>query len=152
MSNENLNQIKKEYLTQDNRYTAYPIFVTVQELHCIGVIADGYSVSCPYGDGETKTKYTYDGLESSYDSKEECFEAMQEELGISESDDEKDKIEELNLSYIWIDRQWFLTVKGAEEYINSNKHNLGKTRTFVHHFDRRNFEMRELLELINFKK
>ena len=50
-----LDELKKEYVSQDNRSTAYPIYVTVQELFCVGVIADGYSARCPYGDDETVT-------------------------------------------------------------------------------------------------
>lgn len=34
-----LEALRKEYATQDNRATAYPIYITVQELVCIGIIA-----------------------------------------------------------------------------------------------------------------
>lgn len=116
--------LRKRYADQDNRMTAYPIFVTVQEKFCIGVMADGYSVNCPYGDGENRTeKYP---------------------------DDED--LPEVNTGYIWVDREWFLTIKGAEDYMRRNAHNHGKLRTYVHHFERRNFEMRELLEHFGFKR
>lgn len=151
MDEERIKEIRKEYLTQDNRATAYPIFVTVQEQVCIGVIRDGYSVYCPYGDGTNKLVYTHDYIEGEYDSKEELIEQIREDYE-DEAEDQIDEIDEHKLGYIWIDREWFLTIKGAEEYIKANKHNLGKTRTYVHHFHRRNFEMRELLEAINFTK
>jgi len=35
--------------------------------------------------------------------------------------------------------------------MKANAHNHGKLRTYVHWFERRNFEMRELLEEIGFK-
>ena len=121
-----IEELKKEYETQNNRMTSFPIFVTVQERFSVGVMADGYSVNCPYGDGETvKEKYP--------------------------SDDEDESTPEINVGYIWVDREWFLTIKGAEEYMKANAHNHGELRTYVHHFERRNFEMRELLKEIGFK-
>ena len=145
-----LKELKEEYETQDNRSTAYPIFVTVQERHCVGVLEENHSVSCPYGDGKTKYVYTHEDLDEDYDSEEECFKALKEWVGDTESYDRSD-IKEQCLGYIWVDKEWFLTVKGAEEYINCDKHNLGETRSYVHYFNRRNFEMRKLLEDINFK-
>ena len=117
-----LEELKKEYETQDNRATAYPIYVTIQELVCIGVMADGYGVNCPYGDGETRT----------------------EKIGEEDS-------ETALMGYIWVDREFFLTIKGAEEYMKANAHNHGKLRTYVHHFERRNFEMVGLLKELGFK-
>jgi hypothetical protein len=67
----NLEEFKKEYETQDNRGTAYPLYVMVQELVCIGVMADGYSVNCPYGDGENKTEYKHPALEGAFDTEAE---------------------------------------------------------------------------------
>ena len=70
-----LEELKKEYATQDNRGTAYPIYVTVQELRCVGVMADGYSASCPYGDGVTKTEYVIN-----YESDPEIIKLGEEDL------------------------------------------------------------------------
>lgn len=148
----NIDELKKEYATQDNSATAFPIYVTVQELYCVGVMQDGYSVNCPYGDGETITKYRLrdgDCDAPEFDSEEELTNYYKE------NDDERkvdyNDIEEYQLGYIWIDVEFFLTIKGAEEYMRANKHNHGKLRTYVHHFERRNFEMRELLEELGFK-
>ena len=47
--------------------------------------------------------------------------------------------------------EFFLTIRGAEEFIKADKHNHGKLRTYVKHFNRRNYEMRNLLEEIGFK-
>jgi len=49
-----IEKLKKEYLAQDNRATAYPIYVQIQEQICIGVMADGYSPMCPFDYGEKK--------------------------------------------------------------------------------------------------
>ena len=147
----NLEKLKQEYATQDNRATAYPIYVTVQELVCIGVIADDYSVDCPYGDGETKIKYRHPALEGEYNSAHELREALSEEFEGDELEAKIQEEEKLNVGYIWHPVEFFLTIKGAKEYMRANAHNHGKLRTYVHHFERRNFEMRELLEMIGFK-
>ena len=144
-----LEELKKEYATQDNRGTAYPIYVTVQELVCIGVMDSDYSVNCPYGDGENKIVYKTDFMEGSFDTKQELSEAHREETG---EEIDLNEIEELNCGYIWTDREFFLTIKGAEEYMKANAHNHGKLRTYVKHFERRNFEMRGLLDELGFKQ
>ena len=151
----NLEELKKEYAEQDNRSTAYPIYVTVQELRFVGVMADDYSASCPYGDGITKIEYVIndDSDPDSFDSLEEAKESLKEEY----EGDEKglkeaiERIKEINCGYVWHPVEFFLTIKGAEEYMKANKHNHGKLRTYVHWFERRNFEMRGLLEELGFK-
>ncbi len=146
-----IKKLKIEYKEQNNRCTAYPIFVTVQEKICIGVMDENCSVLCPYGDGINEYSYSHEDLEEDYDDIDDCFKALQNEIGSHEAESERLNIKENNMGYIWKDVEWFLTVKGAKEYINLNRHNLGKTRTYVHHFSRRNFEMRELLKDIGFK-
>jgi hypothetical protein len=146
-----LKELKEEYETQDNCATAYPIFVTVQEKHCIGVLEENHSTVCPYGDGDTEIKYTHEDLEHDYDTEEDCFKELQNAIGPHEAEYEKDNIIEQNLGYIWVDREWFLTLKAAKQFMKNNSHHLGTSRTYTHHFNRRNFEMRELLENINFK-
>lgn len=152
-----IEELKTEYATQDNRATAYPIYVTIQEQVSIGVIADGYSVSCPYGDGETKLKYKHADYEDEYDNEEELLDLIWEDCEDEYCDKyeylnkKKKEIEEINIGYIWHPVEFFLTIKGAEEYMKSNAHNHGKLRTYIHHFERRNFEMRKLLESMQFK-
>ena len=116
----NLEEIKKEYAEQDNGSTAYPIYVQVQEKHCVGVIKEGYSPICPFGDAETDIETNDDG-------------------------------DELTVGYIWMPVEFFLTIKGAEEYMKANKHNHGELRTYVSHFERRNYEMNNLLNELDFK-
>jgi hypothetical protein len=145
---EYLKVLKKEYESQDNRSTAYPIYVSVQELICIGVMRDGYSSICPYGDGGTRTEYSYEDYEGTFNSIEKIKEAI-EFAGEDVSTFDDDLVEEFEVGYIWHPVEFFLTIKGAEEYMVANQHNHGKLRTYVHHFERRNYEMRELLEAIN---
>ena len=147
-----LKKLKQEYSNQGNRMTAYPIYVMVQELVCIGVMADGYTVNCPYGDGVTKTEYKHNALEESYETEHDISEAISEYYAdLNEAEKEFKNIEEINVGYIWHPVEFFLTIKGAEEYMKANKHNHGKLRTYVDHFERRNFEMRGLLEETGFK-
>ncbi|MBW1812099.1 MAG: hypothetical protein JRJ39_00125 [Deltaproteobacteria bacterium] len=148
----NLAELKKEYAAQDNRATAYPIYVQVQELVCIGVMQEGYSVLCPFGDGETKKEYRHPDLEGAYDDKAELVRNFKEYFDTKEMITKQlDEIEELTVGYIWHPVEFFLTIKGAEKYMRANKHNHGKLRTYVSHFERRNFEMRGLLKEIGFK-
>ena len=150
-----INDLRTDYAAQDNRMTAYPIYVTVQELVCIGVMADGYSVNCPYGDGETKIEYQInaDGDPDLYNSLEDAKESLKEQYDDDEEGFKKaiDDIRELNVGYIWTPVEFFLTIKGAEQYMRANAHNHGKLRTYVHHFERRNFEMRTFLKMLDFK-
>ncbi len=149
-----LNELREEYGSQDNRATAYPIYVSVQEQVSIGVIADGYSVNCPYGDGEKRTKYTHSELEDTYDSVDDILECFDPDMEYSEEDLEiiKDDIRVIEIGYIWHPVEFFLTIKGAEQYMKSSAHRHGKLRIYVHHFDRRNFEMRDLLNHLEFKE
>ena len=146
-----LEKLKNEYLTQDNRFTAYPIFVTVQELVCVGVLADGYSVNCLYGDGETRTEYVLPEDSDLYFHSEEELEEYLKDEG-EEAGYKKEDFDEAVVGYIWHPVEFFLTVKGANEYIAANQHNHGKLRTYIHHFESRNYEMRSLLKSIGFER
>ncbi len=148
----NLEKLKQEYATQDNRCTAFPIYVQVQELVFVGVIADEYSVSSQCG-GETKVEYKHEDYDEPFSSEEEAKKQIQEDCdGDTGRILEKiADIEEINCGYMWDPVEFFLTIKGAEEYMRRNKHNHGKLRTYVSHFHRRNFEMREFLDATGFK-
>jgi len=147
----NIEELKKEYAGQDNRGTSFPLYVVVQELFCIGVMADGYSVNCPYGDGKTVTRFRpEDGDSESPDGDSE--EEVRKEMKSQGWENWKTaELMEYQLGYIWIDREIFLTVKGAEEYMKANKHNHGELRTYIKWFEHRNFEMRGLLEELGFE-
>jgi len=146
-----LQKLKEEYATQDNRGTAYPFYVQVQELRFVGVIADGYSASCPFGDDETKEEFKHPDYEGAYDSEQELLDQMLEENGQEYANNECSNIEVINCGYVWHPVEFFLTIKGAEKYMNANKHNHGKLRTYIAWFERRNYEMRGLLEELGFK-
>ena len=144
--------LREEYKTQDNRITAYPILVLVQEQSCIGVMAEGYSVNCPYGDGETRTQYKHQDLEGCYESRDEIIAALGEyELESIELKIAIKQIEEINVGYIWHTVECFLTIKAAERYIQANAHNLYNPRTYVTHISYRNYEMTKLFEEVGLK-
>ena len=126
-----MNKTKREYEQQDNRATAYPIYVVVQELKAVGVFADGYE---PCGE-DSRIEYRH--------SCDNCDKYCEEELEHCEND--------VRMGYMWFDVEFFLTIKRAEEYMKANAHNHGELRTYVKHFERRNFEMRNLLKSIGFK-
>lgn len=148
-----LEELKEEYKKQDNRGTAYPFYVQVQELICVGVMHD----CCPdVRQGETRIEFRHPDLDYGYcsedkqalidaireychDEPRETFEQMVEE------------IEEYTIGYIWYPVEFFLTIKGAEQYMKDNKHNHGKLRTYISYFERRNYEMRDLLENLGFE-
>ena len=148
---EFIKKLRKEYETQDSRITAYPILVLVQEQTCIGVMADGYGVSCPYGDGETRIEYKHEALEETYKNKQEAIEALKEMVEPVVVKGAIDNLEEINVGYIWHTVECFLTVKAAERYIQGNAHNLYNPRTYVTHISYRNYEMTKLFEEIGLK-
>jgi hypothetical protein len=151
----NLEELKKEYANQGTRHTAYPIYVAVQRRMCVGRIADGCSVVCPNGGGETVIEYYWKGNgDPVVDANlSVVFEAIKNyyDDDLDSIKNEFDKVEEINSGYIWTDVEIFLTVKGAEEYMEANAHNLGECRTYVKWFETRNYEMRGLLKEIGFK-
>lgn len=146
----NFKEIKDDYYKQDNRGTAFPFYVSVQEKHCVGVMADGYGVNCPYGDGEEEIEWKHEDLEGTYESKEKVMECLEEEGHPTEALQEH-KFEEINVGYIWVEVQFFLTIQGAEQYMKANAHNHGKLRTYVKWIENRNFEMRTVMEHLELK-
>lgn len=137
MDLEFLKKLKDEYETQDNRCTSYPIYVAVQELKCIGVAADGYS----YGDdSEVIEEFP------------ECDTCDSWVGDCAEDQEKKCVLDKIPMLYLWTTVEFFLTLKGAEEYMKTNAHNHGKLRTYVKWFETRNFEMRSLLKAIDIEK
>jgi len=59
----NIKELANEYITQDNCFTAHPIYVMVQEMVCIGVIDYDYDVICSYGDGKVEYETNDNGDE-----------------------------------------------------------------------------------------
>lgn len=133
----NIEELKKEYAEQDNRGTAYPIYVTVQELVPVVVPHPDYS-AC----GDTEVEYDKPNCDVCDCETEDCNQDM---------DREKCHAEKVPMVYVWQDVEIFLTIKGAEEYIKLNKHNLNKPRTYVKWISHKNKEMRDFLEQVGFK-
>ena len=144
-----IEKMQNKYATQDNRGTAFPIYVTVQELQFACIFDNSYGHN---REGEIKFHYNYEDSDCDwFDSKDDCAKHV-EEAGDSENVDSMiNSIDEYPCLYLWTDVEFFLTIKAAEEFIKSNAHNMGRTRTYVKHFHRRNFEMRELLNLTGFR-
>jgi len=136
-----IEKLKQEYKTQDNRATAFPLYVQVQELVCIGVIEEGYSVICPYGDGEIKYEHNCENCNHNTPCYDDGFPEEEPE----HCDNDK------QFGYIWHTVEFFLTLKGAEEYIKAVQHNHGKLRTYIDCFSRSNCEMRDFLKELGFK-
>lgn len=144
-----LDQLKEEYATQNNRATAYPLYVTVQELQFVCIFDDSYG---HYHDGVIKCKYNYEDSDSDwFDSKDECIEHIKEYSDREHWDSIIESIDEFICLYLWIDIEVFLTIDGAAEFMNINSHNLGETRTYVKHFNHKNYEMRKMLQEVGFK-
>lgn len=147
-----MSEIKTEYETQDNSHTAYPIYITVQELKFACVLDESYGRNM---DGEVRYEYSFQDWEDApFKSKSEAVKVLEEMLhGEKQSTINKaiEDVDEFSCLYIWTDVEVFLTKKGADEYIKANKHNLGETRKYVKHFSRRNFEMRNILWSLGFK-
>lgn len=144
-----LDELKKKYAEQDNRCTAFPIYVTAQELQFVAVADPDYG-----GMGETVYRYNHPlNDEGDFESYDDVVNWLQEyhDFEGDELEEQKEKIKELYCIYQWTDIEVFLTIEGAEEYIAANKHNLGKTRTYVKHVSRRNFEMRALMAELGFR-
>ena len=130
-----MNELKKEYANQDNRSTRWPIYVTVQELKFVGVIDDQYS-------SMGVDKYEKSNCELCDDS---------DDCDLENNQDQECTQKEIKCGYVWQDIEMFLTIKGAKEFIEADKHNHGELRTFVKHFSRRNFEMNDFIKNIGFK-
>ncbi len=138
----NIEKLKQEYKTQDNRAVAYPIYVQVQELVCIGVVEEGYGVCCPTGDGEIRYEHNCDyELDSDTNN---C-------IGCDPDDEPEHCDNDKPCGYIWYPVEFFLTIKVAEEYIKANQHNHGTLRTYVANFHHMNYEMRYFLKELGFK-
>jgi hypothetical protein len=107
-----LQEIKSNLLTQDNLATEYPIFLVQVEYAIYGVDPEFHD------DAE---EYFYDSCGWNILS-EECLEEFVKDGGI--------------YSNAYLVKRWktvtsCFTEKGAEDYIEANRHNLGKTRIYV---------------------
>jgi hypothetical protein len=144
--------LKGRYATQDNRGTAWPIYVTVQELTWVGMSEEDTG---GFGDGEVVTKYDHpNNDEGLWETREEVEAWLKDSEGLVEGEElEEEKLEviERHCLYVWKDVEFFLTIAAAEEFMITNKHNMGKTRTYVKHFNSRNREMTRLTKEIGLR-
>ena len=140
--------------TQDNRATALPIWVAVQELKQVAVADQAYHEAGrrDYPGEETLWHYYHDDFRAEGFTQEEVLKEVKEYFSEDYDDhyDEDSDVEEemVLVQYRYIDVQYFFTVKEAEDYIARDRHNLNKPRTYVHHFSYKNTEIRPLLLLL----
>ena len=115
--NKELLEISKNIKTQDNRITSYPMFV-FQQLKRDWGYDEAYSDDFQWVNGD--------------DSEEEADKERVEDLELMR-DDFTDTAPWYKCYYK--DRWEFVTAcfteKGCQNYLNRNKHNLGKTRIYV---------------------
>ena len=149
-----IEQIRKDYATQDNRATSYPIYVEVQEMKFIGVFDEDYS---PFGDGEIRYFYKHpheDGCDEPYENKEDLIEWLREYLEesgeIEELEDQIEDIEELQSWHMYVTVEVFFTLQAADKFIEEMGGRLDKPRTWTNHFHRGNQEVRTILEHAGF--
>lgn len=140
-----LTKLSEKLRTQDNRYTANPIFHVI-DLN--DVIVDGeYSPVSEHGDVEKRYGYvnpenTEDGFIEEEDVDKWC---------------EENEIQKDDLTYLCIAEMPYvvnshLTIEGADRFIAENKHNLKKPYTYTTSLFRC-WDMIELREfLIDFNK
>lgn len=153
MSNS-VEEIKEEYKSQDNRCTEYPIYVTVQEARLVGISIESVSWTsdCNYF---TENLYTHSLIEDeTFVSRNHCIKSLTEHWDDNCEFDIEEEIDFIKCDYqlyTYQDVEVFLTVKAAERYIQLNKHNLNKPRTYIKHFHRDNLEMRKVLDSVGFK-
>lgn len=141
-----MKELINEYVNQDNACTAYPIYVALQELQFVCIFDESYGTN---SQGVIKYHYTYEDQEGWSDSKEECVDQLIEYMkGCTQEEIDRaiNNINEFACFYMWIDIEYFLTKKGAENYLKLDRHNLGRTRTYIKHFSNRNKEMRKVLD------
>jgi len=130
--------------TQDNRWTAGPIQFLLQQKR--EYVADGDYCS------DSKTVFKHPEMEPDdgwYDTEEECIQFLKEdkEYEGEKLEEEIGEIETLQVGHYWETSQSFLTKRGLDEHIRSNRHNLGEHQDYVVHAYR-NWENKELFEAI----
>lgn len=141
---QHLKEFMQEYVSQDNRATAFPYVVHVQDLvQYVSPIGMNNNEDVPYSKPLYEFKKFKDG---EYYTLEEIDDVI---LGLREENAEDDAYEyeesEYQYSYKYVAVETFFTVKAANEWITANIHNLNKPRTFIQ-AGHRNFEMKDLFK------
>lgn len=123
-----MKDIAQEMKTQDNRATARPYIIVLQERQSIVV---------PEGHGGDVLQYWSGRDCESFDSMEE-FErvCLENEIEGEEKEKYKNSLEPYWLKYYWEDKNWFFTYKGYERHLELNRHNYGKIRNYVKYVHR----------------
>lgn len=132
----NAYDVAKGIMTQNNRGTADPYIIVLQEK---------IEVATADGNGD-RLKYYHHEFESAYNSKEEFREACRSN-GYSKEDFRKmlDELQTYEVKDVWEDRNWFFTDEGYNQHLDLNRHNYGEVRSYLKHAFR-NPEMKAIFE------
>jgi hypothetical protein len=140
---DNINDIKKELLTQDNRITHQPMFIVMEKKEYPTTSDYSYDLSYYVNtDGDnlgTTIKEAKDCL-----IEEECIDNPDKIYSMSDDElQEKYGVREVFIFEIDVFVQAFFTAKSAKNYIKSNNHNLRKP-FFYTKGTYRNYEMQAI--------
>ena len=134
---ENISEIKEfveNYINQDNRCTAWPYAYVVQKRVERAAYNDEGQVA--YFDHQYAENIKSEDLE---DYLRDWYQITDGEV--------PEHIQKYYFTYEWEDVQWFFKEDGAQDYLDNDAHNLGKTRFYVKHF-RRNSEAEFILRAL----
>ncbi len=120
-----LSDFIKRYKNQDNRCTAFPIYIKLQSAEMVPVHENSDYDELKYYHPEFS-----DG--SYFDSKSDLIKYLKEndytEKQIKEN---LLSLEEVPLKKVWVDRNIFFTIDGYNEHLRLNKHNYGEDWNFL---------------------
>lgn len=139
--NKEIEHIKEQMLTQDNRATSFPIFVVVEDQKIYGVSpanADGY---------ERKDSDFYDGeLCEECATKQEAGETLGETC--ADCPDEAFSWYRLEEHVPNMRAAFFFTAEACDAHIEANRHHYNETAKSYAISAYHNFELREVMQYI----
>ena len=153
LMNHRIQNISKNLKTQDNRITADPIFIVEQLKKDFGYDSD-YATDWVWVDtndseyGEITDPKAIETLNKI----DEIARNWGETPKAITNDDQTLKYDSARFQKVYYKERWefvqpFFTEEGANNYIEVDGHNLGKTRTYVIS-GYRNFEMQDIRKLL----
>lgn len=140
MSNLSVQELKRRIENNDNRCTAKPYLLLLQEKRRF-VSKEGYNL-------ETEVIYieTVSGDNLEFKTMEELTSFLNEDVEVKPIEGENYKI--LEMGHYWETTNVFLTDQGYQDHLQENGHNLGEHRTYgIHAF--RNNEIKSLMEVLS---
>ena len=115
-----LRELGKELLTQDNRATKDPVFLVQQRRRIYGL------------DSEYAEKFTWVGEDDYKEADPDTAARLEREFSEADYPDESfEGYIRVGYQDIWETETVFFTLKGAEEYMKNQRHNLKHPRIYV---------------------